>query len=156
MAWGWWAQETGMAGHLDERDRARMSRNGFVPMSSAEGLALFDAALWQPRSLVVPAQFNLVTIRSGSAVGALPPIFRRLIRATRRSAEPAGAIEASSDLLQRLAAMGESHREQELLKIVRSMRPRCSDTTPTTPWLRTRSSRSWVSIRSVRSSFGIG
>ena len=120
MAWGWWAQETGMTGHLDERDRARMSRNGFVPMSSAEGLALFDAALWQPRSLVVPAQFNLVTIRSGSAVGALPPIFRRLIRATRRSAEPAGAIEASSDLLQRLAAMSKSHREQELLKIVRS------------------------------------
>ena len=45
MAWGWWAQATGMTGHLDERDRARMSRNGFIPMSSADGLALFDAAL---------------------------------------------------------------------------------------------------------------
>jgi acyl transferase domain-containing protein/NADPH:quinone reductase-like Zn-dependent oxidoreductase/acyl carrier protein len=120
MAWGWWAQATGMTSHLDERDRARMSRSGFVPMSSAEGLALFDAALWQPRSFVVPAQFNLVTIRSGSAVGVLPPIFRRLIRATRRSAEPAAAIEASSDLRQRLAAMSKSQREHELLDIVRS------------------------------------
>ena len=72
MAWGWWAQATGMTGHLDERDRARMSRSGFIPMSSAGGLALFDAALRQARSFVVPAQFNLATIRSHSAVGGLP------------------------------------------------------------------------------------
>ncbi len=52
MAWGWWAQATGMTGHLDERDRARMSRSGFIPMSSADGLALFDAALRQARSFV--------------------------------------------------------------------------------------------------------
>ena len=120
MAWGWWAQATGMTGHLDERDRTRMSRSGFVPMSSAEGLALFDAALWQPRSFVVPAQFNLATIRSRSAVGGLPPIFRALIRPTRRTAEPAAAIEAPSDLRQRLAAMSTSEREHELLDIVRS------------------------------------
>ena len=56
MAWGWWAQATGMTGHLDERDRARMSRSGFIPMSSADGLALFDAALRQARSFVMPAQ----------------------------------------------------------------------------------------------------
>ena len=56
MAWGWWAQATGMTGHLDERDRARMSRSGFVPMSSADGLALFDAALGQARPFVIPAQ----------------------------------------------------------------------------------------------------
>ena len=120
MAWGWWAQATGMTGHLDERDRARMSRSGFVPMSSADGLALFDAALWQPRSFVLPAQFNLATIRSHSAVGGLPPIFRGLIRAARRTAESAAAVESSSDLRQRLAAMSTSEREHELLDIVRS------------------------------------
>ena len=59
MAWGWWAQATGMTGHLDERDRARMSRSGYVPMSSSDGLAHFDAALRQSRSFVVPAQFHL-------------------------------------------------------------------------------------------------
>ena len=63
MAWGWWAQATGMTGHLDERDRARMSRSGFVPMSSADGLALFDAALGQARSFVMPAQ--MTSPRSG-------------------------------------------------------------------------------------------
>jgi acyl transferase domain-containing protein/NADPH:quinone reductase-like Zn-dependent oxidoreductase/acyl carrier protein len=120
MAWGWWAQATGMTGHLNERDRARMSRSGFLPMSSAEGLALFDAALCQPRSFVVPAQFNLAAIGSHSGVGDLPPMFRGLIRARRRTAESATAVEASSDLRHRLAVMSVSEREHELLDIVRS------------------------------------
>jgi acyl transferase domain-containing protein/NADPH:quinone reductase-like Zn-dependent oxidoreductase/acyl carrier protein len=119
-AWGWWAQATGMTGHLDERDRARMSRGGYVPMSSADGLALFDAALWLGRSFVVPAQFDLAAIRSHSAVGGLPPIFRGLIRAARRTAESAAAGESSSDLRQRLAAMTTSEREHGLLEIVRA------------------------------------
>ena len=120
MAWGWWAQATGMTGHLDERDRARMSLGGFIPMSSTDGLALFDAALRHGRSFVVPAQFDLAAIRSRSAVGGLPPIFRGLIRAARRTAESAGAVESSSDLRQRLTAMSTSEREHELLNIVRS------------------------------------
>jgi acyl transferase domain-containing protein/NADPH:quinone reductase-like Zn-dependent oxidoreductase/acyl carrier protein len=120
MAWGWWAQATGMTSHLDERDRARMSRGGFIPMSSADGLALFDAALWQERSFVVPARFDLAAIRSHSAVGGLPPIFRGLIRAARRTAESAAAVESSSDLRERLGAMSTSEQEHELLDIVRS------------------------------------
>jgi polyketide synthase 12 len=120
MAWGWWAQATGMTGHLDERDRARMSRRGYIPMSSADGLALFDAALRQARSFVVPAQFDFAAIRSHSAVGGLPPIFRGLIRAARRTVESGGAVESSSKLRQRLAAMGPSEREHELLDIIRS------------------------------------
>ena len=120
MAWGWWAQATGMTGHLGECDRARMSRSGFIPMSSADGLSLFDAALWQPRSFVVPAQFNLATIRSHSAVGGLPPMFRGLIRAARRTAESDAVVESSSDLRRRLVAMSTSEREHELLDVVRS------------------------------------
>jgi acyl transferase domain-containing protein/NADPH:quinone reductase-like Zn-dependent oxidoreductase len=120
MAWGWWAQATGMTGHLDERDRARMSRSGYIPMPSADGLAHFDAALRQARSFVMPAQFDLATIRSHSAVGGLPPMFRGLIRAARRTAESAAAVERSSDLRHRLAAMSMSEREHELLDVVRS------------------------------------
>ena len=113
-------KRTGMTGHLDERDRARMSRSGFIPMSSADGLALFDAALWQARSFVMPAQLDLAAIRSDSAVTGLPPMFRGLIRAARRTAESAAAVESSSDLRQRLAAMSTSEQEHELLDIVRS------------------------------------
>ena len=120
MAWGWWAQASGMTGHLDERDRARMSRGGFIPMSSPDGLALFDAALRHGRSFVVPAQFDLAAIRSRSKVGGLPPIFRGLIRAARRTAGSAAAAESCSDLRQRLAAMSTSEREHSILEIIRS------------------------------------
>ena len=120
MAWGWWAQATGMTGHLDEHDRARMSRSGYVPMSSADGLAHFDAALRQARSFVVPAHLDLAAIRSHSAAAGLPPIFRGLIGAARRAAQSAAAVESSSDLRQRLGAMSTSEQERELLSIVRS------------------------------------
>ncbi len=120
MAWGWWAQSTGMTGHLDDRDRARMSRSGYLPMSSADGLAQFDAALRQARSFVMPARFNLNAIRSQSAGGDPPPMFRGLIRAARRNAESAPAAERPSDLRERLAAMSISQRERELLDLVRS------------------------------------
>ncbi len=117
LAWGWWAQATGMTGHLYERDRARLSRMGFIPMSSEDGLALFDAALWQARSFVMSAQISRTAIRSDPAGTGLPPMFRGLIRATRRTA---AAVESVSNLRQRLASMSISEQERELLDIVRS------------------------------------
>jgi acyl transferase domain-containing protein/NADPH:quinone reductase-like Zn-dependent oxidoreductase/short-subunit dehydrogenase/acyl carrier protein len=119
LAWGWWAQATGMTSHLDASDHARMSRNGFIPMSTRDGLASFDAALRQARPVVVPAQFNLETIRSRSASGGLPPIFRGLIRAARRTARSAATAEVPADLRRRLVVMGMSERESILLDIVR-------------------------------------
>jgi acyl transferase domain-containing protein/NADPH:quinone reductase-like Zn-dependent oxidoreductase/acyl carrier protein len=120
VAWGWWAQGSGMTGHLDERDRARIVRSGFIPMSSAEGLALFDAALCQARTFVMPAQLDLAAIRSDTAVTGLPPVFRGLIRAARRTADSATAFESPSDFRKRLSAMGKSGQEHELLGVVRA------------------------------------
>ena len=117
LAWGWWAQASGMTGHLYERDRARLSRMGFIPMPSEDGLALFDAALWQARSFVMPAQLSRAAIRSDPAGTGLPSMFRGLIRATRRTA---AAVESVSNLRQRLASMSTSEQERELLDIVRS------------------------------------
>ncbi|PJE06945.1 MAG: hypothetical protein CK429_26425 [Mycobacterium sp.] len=120
MAWGWWGQASGMTGHLGERDRARMSASGFVPMSSADGLALFDAALWQPRSCVMPAQLNLGSLRSRWSSDSPPAVFRGLIRAARPWADPDSAAESSDQLRRRLEAMSRSGRQRELLAIVRS------------------------------------
>jgi polyketide synthase 12 len=119
MAWGWWAQATGMTGHLDQRDRARMSRSGFTAISSADGLELFDAALQQGRSYVVPAHFDFRAIRSHSATGGVAPIFRGLVRAARRTAEPVAA-ESTASLRQRLAGKSMLERQSVLLDVVRT------------------------------------
>ena len=48
----------------------------------------------------------------------VPPIFGGLIRATRRAAQSAAAVESSSDLRLRLGAMSRPEQERELLAIV--------------------------------------
>nr|WP_264060049.1 SDR family NAD(P)-dependent oxidoreductase [Mycolicibacterium psychrotolerans] len=120
MAWGWWGQATGMTGHLDVRDRSRMSRSGYIAMSSADGLALFDAALRQGPSLLIPARFDLNAVRSHSVAAGVAPMFRSLIRPVRRTAAAAVGGESSGDLRQRLSAMSTSDREHELLDVVRA------------------------------------
>lgn len=117
LAWGWWAQASGMTGHLYERDRARLSRMGFIPMTSEDGLALFDASLWQARSFAMPAQISRTAIRSDPAGTGVPSMFRGLIRAARRTA---AAVEPAFNLRQRFASMTTSEQERELLDIVRS------------------------------------
>jgi polyketide synthase 12 len=117
LAWGWWAQASGMTGHLYERDRARLSRMGFIPMPSEDALALFDAALWQARSFAMPAQISRTAIRSDPSGTGLPSMFRGLIRTARRTA---AAVESGSNLRQRLASMSPAEQERELLDLVRS------------------------------------
>lgn len=122
LAWGWWAQATGMTGHLGERDRARMSRGGFVPMSIDDGLALLDAALRQPRALVVPAQLDLAGHGAQLQLAGHPPIspvFTDLLHTAPRAADQPAA-DSAADLRLRLVAMTATCRERELLEIVRT------------------------------------
>ncbi|MYS62523.1 type I polyketide synthase [Streptomyces sp. SID5468] len=59
VAWGLWAEATGMTGHLDEGDLLRLRRNGVAPFSVAEGLALFDAALSSGAAALVAGRLAL-------------------------------------------------------------------------------------------------
>ena len=107
---------------LGQRDRARMGRSGFIPMSTTDGLALFDAALRQAQSFVIPAQLDLAGVRSRvrSAGDAAPPtVFRRLIGPARRQMDDVDQAGSSTDLAARLEAMSAQERERELLDLVR-------------------------------------
>ncbi|MFD1050601.1 beta-ketoacyl synthase N-terminal-like domain-containing protein, partial [Kibdelosporangium lantanae] len=55
----------GLAGELSEADLARLARGGVRPMSTAEGLALFDAALASGEPVVVPAKLDLAEVSRG-------------------------------------------------------------------------------------------
>ncbi|ARQ67524.1 hypothetical protein CAG99_00520 [Streptomyces marincola] len=129
LVWGFWADASGMTGHLGGRDRDRISGNGLVPLTAQEGNALFDAAVRTDEALLVTARLDLAGIRglaaaAGSAA-SLPAMMRALIRppAQRRSVErAAGGAAATTDagaLNARLAGLDEAAREQALLGLVR-------------------------------------
>ncbi|MFI6323677.1 type I polyketide synthase [Nonomuraea sp. NPDC050556] len=74
LAWGLWAERSGMTGHLGEADLARIRRSGMAPLPTAEALGLFDAALGLDAACVVPMRLEAV------AVPDIPPVLRDLIQ----------------------------------------------------------------------------
>jgi len=117
LAWGFWAQQSGMTGHLGNADLARLARLGLGAISSEEGLALFDAALARPEPSLVPARLR--TDGSSAQADALPPLFRGLVRAQARRPVAAGA-SAQSAPKHRLAALSSEDQGRALLDLVRT------------------------------------
>ncbi|MEU1807326.1 beta-ketoacyl synthase N-terminal-like domain-containing protein, partial [Streptomyces sp. NPDC019937] len=93
LAWGPWDQPDGMVGELSAADRERMHRSGFPPLSTEQGVALFDATVGAEDPVMFPVRLDLSALR---ARGEVPPLLRGLIR-TRRTA---GRI-VSTGLVQR-------------------------------------------------------
>ncbi|MFD4033792.1 SDR family NAD(P)-dependent oxidoreductase [Streptomyces sp. NPDC058637] len=117
LAWGLWAQASGMTGTLDESDRARIARGGVAPLPTEEGLALFDAALRGTEPIVLPVRLDIAALR-GQA-DALAPLFRGLVPVRRATAGQAAAGGADS-LRDRLAGLLEPEREPFLTELVQS------------------------------------
>jgi polyketide synthase 12 len=110
LAWGAW--DAGMAGGLGEADRRRMSRSGLLPLSTEDGLALFDTAAGGPASLLVPMRLDPAALRGDD----VPPLLRGLVRQpARRTAAPADA----AGLTRRLAARTPAEQDAILLDLVR-------------------------------------
>ncbi|SDR33773.1 hypothetical protein, partial [Thermostaphylospora chromogena] len=62
-----------MTAHLSDADRRRLARSGPIPLSTAEGMALFDAALAAEEPVLAPGRFDMAALREGAADGTLPP-----------------------------------------------------------------------------------
>ncbi len=116
IAWGLWEQVGGMAGAFGEAGRARIARAGVVPLSTAEGLEMFDAAQALGEPLVVAARLNRPVLRGYAEAGALPPVLRGMIRAPRRSATAA----ERGVLARRLAGASAHERARIVLDAVRA------------------------------------
>jgi acyl carrier protein len=82
LAWGLWADDSGMTGHLGGTDRARMARGGVRPLGAAEGLRLFDAALRGGEAVLVPMPLDMAALRAQTVVH---PLLRGLVRAPVRA-----------------------------------------------------------------------
>ncbi|WP_189939301.1 SDR family NAD(P)-dependent oxidoreductase, partial [Streptomyces sulfonofaciens] len=124
LAWGLWAEASGMTGHLSGADLSRVSRGSVVALATEQGLALFDAALGADRATLVPARLDTAALRPGADV---PPMLRGLVRGgrVRRAAGPAtgtgdGAQPASAQWRQRLAGLSAAERKDALVHLVRT------------------------------------
>jgi acyl carrier protein len=111
VAWGLWATATGMTGHLDVADVARLARTGTLPLATDEALGLVDAMLAGDHPALVAARLNL----TGEA--GVPPMLRHLVRVATR-ADAAAAPQTPISLVDELAALPEPDRHQRLLALV--------------------------------------
>ncbi|MFD7137827.1 SDR family NAD(P)-dependent oxidoreductase [Streptomyces sp. NPDC059894] len=119
LAWGLWQQDSGMTGTLTARDHSRIGRNGVLPLSPADGLALFDRALRSAPALVVPITLDLATARARAVAdgGRVPPLLRGLLPGVRRRAT-ATAEPAAATLAAQLADRPAEEQDRLLLDIV--------------------------------------
>ncbi|WP_086820010.1 type I polyketide synthase [Allokutzneria sp. NRRL B-24872] len=119
LAWGLWEQATGMTGHLDQADLARMHRSGLAPMSAEQGLALFDLALSVDEALVVPMRLDRTALRQSSE--SVPLLLRGLVpaRVSRTVAAAVTEEQDSNALLRELSAANDDGRRRILLDLVR-------------------------------------
>ncbi|MFE0178054.1 SDR family NAD(P)-dependent oxidoreductase, partial [Streptomyces sp. NPDC059002] len=120
LAWGLWGQATGMTGHLDAADIARMSRGGVAPMTSEQGLALLDAALAADRPVLVPAKLDQQALRAQAGSGLLPAVLRGLVRAPARRAAAAATTAGGASWAERVAALPDTERTAALRDLVRT------------------------------------
>ncbi|WP_344317390.1 SDR family NAD(P)-dependent oxidoreductase, partial [Streptomyces javensis] len=119
LAWGLWADSSGMTGELDDADVSRMSRGGVLALSASEGLELFDAAYRTDEALLVPVRLDLAVMRAEAASnGVVAPLLRGLVRVPARRAADGAA--ASGALARRLAGLSEAEQLDALLELVRT------------------------------------
>ncbi|HEV7614610.1 MAG TPA: type I polyketide synthase, partial [Solirubrobacterales bacterium] len=113
IAWSQWERESELTAGLDQANRARLARTGFLPIPDAEGLELLDRARGSA-AVSLAAPFDAAAMRRLAAAGSLPPLLAGLAPgAVRRRAAASGSFAA------RLAAAPEAEREALVLELVR-------------------------------------
>ncbi|WP_157240726.1 SDR family NAD(P)-dependent oxidoreductase [Catenuloplanes japonicus] len=112
LAWGLWADRTGLTSGLTGNDVRRMG-DGMRALSTAQGLALLDRALAYPDAMFVALGLDLRQLRQGDA----PPLLAKLVPARRRSVPSAPVTAAIMDrpalvaLIRAEAAIVLGHRD---------------------------------------------
>ncbi|WP_432049196.1 SDR family NAD(P)-dependent oxidoreductase, partial [Streptomyces asiaticus] len=120
LAWGYWAQATGMTGGMTDADRARLARAGMVGLETEQGLALLDIALDSGLPTLAPIRLDLATMRRGAHADDLPPLFRSLVRGVAPQAATGAIASGGAAPAEVFAAMSGEDRQQTLLKLVRN------------------------------------
>jgi benzoate-CoA ligase family protein len=113
IAWGYWAQASGLTGDLGEVDVARMARQGVLPISSAEGLGMFDLAHESEQPASVAMRLDMAAVRAQARSGLLPALMSGLVRVSARRSQEGGSLAA------RLAGVPRAEHESLVVDLVR-------------------------------------
>ncbi|MFH8787082.1 type I polyketide synthase [Streptomyces roseoverticillatus] len=118
LAWGAWAQGSGMTGTLSGADMRRIAASGVPPLSAGQGLALFDAATASGGTHLVPVG----PVATGTRVpGEVPPLLRGLLKGVRRTAAGAtGGAGAAATFGHRLREARPEERTRLVTELVRA------------------------------------
>ncbi|SCG75739.1 Acyl transferase domain-containing protein [Micromonospora coxensis] len=116
LAWGRWAQASGMTGHLDAADIRRLDRGGMAALSTDEALALFDAAWRSERAVLVPAKISTGPAAAGAPVH---PLLSGLVRAAGRRAAAGEAADGQA-FAETLRGLSDDKRVRALRDLVLS------------------------------------
>ncbi|MFH7600573.1 type I polyketide synthase, partial [Streptomyces racemochromogenes] len=126
LAWGLWADGSGMTGKLDSADFARIRRMGLVAMDAATGLALFDAACAAGTDVLFPVPLDHAGLRVQAAEDKVPALLRGLVKTPVRKAHSgpgtssAAAADRASALATTLHGLPEAEQERLLGDLVRA------------------------------------
>ncbi|MFJ9185240.1 thioester reductase domain-containing protein, partial [Streptomyces anulatus] len=104
VAWGLWAQTTGMTGQLGEADLQRMAKAGFRPVESDLGPALLDTAMRLGRATTVVTPLDITALRAQP--GRPPAVLGALVRTPyRRKARNTNTGTGSASAAEFVAAL---------------------------------------------------
>ncbi|WP_228973334.1 type I polyketide synthase [Streptomyces sp. DH12] len=95
LAWGLWEEASDMTRHLGDSGVARLGRSGLAPLTTDEGLRLFDAVHGTPDAVLLPARLDPAALRAQAREGSLPAVLRALVPAGHGPADrPAATLPA--------------------------------------------------------------
>jgi acyl carrier protein len=115
LDWGYWAEASGLTSHLSDADRRRLARDGLRPLSSDEGLLLFDDAILRPDASLVLAALDASAMQAQAQ--SLPPLMQDLVRA--RAIRPVAASAGDAGALaQQLRPLSAEQRMKTVLALV--------------------------------------
>ncbi|MFJ1709421.1 type I polyketide synthase, partial [Kitasatospora sp. NPDC088346] len=119
LAWTLWEQRSALTSRIDAADERRLARSGLPALTTAQGLALLDAALTTDLPALVPIRLDLSALRAGAATRPVPALLRGLVGgpARRVAAQPAAADGSLAGLLTGLPAADQQAR---LLTLIRT------------------------------------
>ncbi|WP_160161894.1 type I polyketide synthase, partial [Embleya hyalina] len=116
LAWGLWAERGGMTERLGAGDLKRLARGGLMPISTVQGLALFDAAWQTDEAALIPARLDLAALRAQAATQPVHPLLRGLVGTPNRRTKALSAAPWARGL----ASATPAERMDMVLRLVRT------------------------------------